>query len=57
MKIGKIQLFNGQPKDALQSLNRASDIIMITHGRESSLYRQSLIPLLIEANVDDGCNS
>lgn len=49
MKMGKIQLFKGQPKQALHNLNRASDILKVTHGEEHYLYRKELVPLLIQA--------
>lgn len=49
MKVGKIQLFINQPKEALHNLNKASDIIKITHGEDHNLYRNELVPLLIQA--------
>lgn len=49
MKVGKIQLFKNYPKDALHNLNKASDILKVTHGEEHNLYRNELVPLLIQA--------
>lgn len=49
MKVGKIQLFKNQPKEALHNLNRASDILKVTHGEEHNLYRRELVPMLIQA--------
>lgn len=49
MKVGKIQLFKGQSKQALHNLNRASDILKVTHGEEHNLYRRELVPMLIQA--------
>lgn len=49
MKVGKIQLFKRQSKEALMHLNRASDILKVTHGEEHNLYRRELVPLLIQA--------
>lgn len=49
MKVGKLQLFKNLPKEALHNLNCASDILKITHGEESNLYRKELVPLLIQA--------
>lgn len=49
MKVGKIQLFQNQPKEALHNLNKASDIIKVTHGEEHNLYKTELVPLLIQA--------
>lgn len=50
MKIGKILLHRDQPKEALHNLNKASEIIITTHGRDHSLYQTQLIPLLIQAS-------
>lgn len=52
MKMGKIQLFKGRSKEALHSLNKASDIIKVTHGDDHKLYRQELVPLLIQAAAE-----
>lgn len=49
LKVGKIQLFKNNPKDALHNLNKASDILKITHGEDHKLYRNELVPLLIQA--------
>lgn len=58
MKVGKIQLFKNNPKEALHNLNRASDIVKITHGEDHNLYRNELVPLLIQAaNESDPDNS
>lgn len=56
MKVGKIQLFKNKPKEALHNLNKASDILKKTHGEEHNLYRNELVPLLIQAasESDDG---
>lgn len=52
MKVGKIQLFKNQCKEALHHLNKASDIIKVTHGEDNKLYRQELVPLLIQAAAE-----
>ncbi|XP_031626334.1 histone-lysine N-methyltransferase SMYD3 [Contarinia nasturtii] len=49
MKVGKIQLFKNYPRDALHNLNKASDILKITYGEEHNLYKNELVPLLIQA--------
>ncbi|KAG4070194.1 hypothetical protein HA402_003884 [Bradysia odoriphaga] len=51
MKLGKILLHRDQRKEALHNLNKASDIIKISHGQEHPLYQQHLIPLLVDASV------
>lgn len=59
MKVGKIQLFKSNAKEALHNLNKASDILKTTHGEEHDLYRNELVPLLIQAanDSDNGNNS
>lgn len=49
MKVGKIQLFKNNPKQALHNLNKASDILKITHGEDNNFYINELVPLLIQA--------
>lgn len=51
MKLGKILLHRNQQKEALHNLNKACDIIKITHGTEHSLYQTHLIPLLMDVNT------
>lgn len=52
MKVGKLLLFKNQSKEALHHLNKASDIIKITHGEDHKLYKTELVPLLIQAAED-----
>lgn len=52
MKVGKIQLFKQQSKEALHNLNKASDILKVTHGEDHKLYRKELVPLLIQAAAE-----
>lgn len=52
MKVGKIQLFKGQSKEALHNLNKASDILKVTHGEDHKLHRQELAPMLIQAAAE-----
>lgn len=49
MKVGKIQLFKNKPKEALHNLNKAIDILKVTHGEDHNLCRKELVPLLIQA--------
>lgn len=56
MKVGKIQLFKNNPKEALHNLNKASDILKITHGEDHSLYRKELVPLLIQSACESEPN-
>lgn len=52
MKVGKIQLLKQQSKEALHSLNKASDILRVTHGEDTKLYREELVPMLIQAAAE-----
>lgn len=52
MKLGKILLLRNQRKEALHNLQKASDIIKISHGQQHSLYQSHLVPLLMDASVD-----
>lgn len=54
MKVGKIQLFKGYSKEALHNLNKASDILKVTHGEEDNLYKSELVPMLIQAGAECG---
>lgn len=54
MKVGKLQLYKSFPKEALHNLNLASDILKITHGEDHNLYRNELVPLLIQAANESG---
>lgn len=56
MKVGKIQLFNGDLKEALHNLNKSSDILKVTHGEEHNLYKKELVPLLIQAAAECDCD-
>ncbi|KAJ6634633.1 Histone-lysine N-methyltransferase SMYD3 [Pseudolycoriella hygida] len=52
MKLGKILLHRSKQKEALDNLNKACDIIRITHGEDHSLFRNQLIPLLMDASIE-----
>lgn len=56
MKVGKIQLFKNNPKQALHNLYKASDILKITHGEDNDLYENELVPLLIQAASESDPN-
>ncbi|XP_075227931.1 SET and MYND domain containing, class 3 isoform X1 [Lycorma delicatula] len=49
LKLGKINLYLENIKEALEHLEDAEKIIKITHGREHSLYRSELLPLWHQA--------
>lgn len=52
MKIGKIQLYQEQmTNDAVNTLKNAANILKITHGDKHSLFKDQLIPLLMEASA------
>lgn len=52
LKYGKILLYKQNTLDALKYLKLSSEILIITHGKKSSLYRDSLIPLLQQAFIE-----
>lgn len=52
MKVGKIQLLKNYPKEALRNLNKASNILKVTHGEDNNLYKIELVPLLIQADCE-----
>lgn len=52
LMTGKIQLHLGKPKEALKALNKASTVLMITHGDKHSLVREELRPLLYQAAIE-----
>lgn len=54
MKVGKIQLWKNDPKSALHNLNKASDILKVAYGEDRPLYRNELVPLLIQAAEESG---
>lgn len=49
MKVGKLQLWKNDPTSALHNLNKASDILKVSYGEDHKLYRNELVPLLIQA--------
>lgn len=49
MKVGKLQLWKNDPTSALPNLNKASDILKVSYGEDHKLYRNELVPLLIQA--------
>ena len=51
MKLGKIELYYNQIKEAKHNLILSESIIKITHGNDSNLYKNELLPLLIEATT------
>lgn len=52
LMIGKIQLYLEKPKQALEALKKASEILAITHGEQHTLIRENLKPLLYQATTE-----
>lgn len=50
--IGKIQLYLEKPKQALESLKKASLVLTVTHGDKHTLIRENLKPLLHQATME-----
>ncbi|XP_039311446.1 histone-lysine N-methyltransferase SMYD3 isoform X2 [Solenopsis invicta] len=57
LTTGKIQLHLGKPKEALRALNKASTILMITHGDKHSLVREELRPLFCQAAMESNSDT
>ncbi|XP_077298289.1 SET and MYND domain containing, class 3 isoform X2 [Arctopsyche grandis] len=53
MKLGKLQLFTCKPKEARISLEKASDILKITHGQQHTLWKDVLVPLLMQCSLEN----
>ncbi|EDV45639.1 histone-lysine N-methyltransferase SMYD3 [Drosophila erecta] len=49
MKLGKIQLYTGQCKEALHHLEEAQRILTVTHGRDHRLLTEQLYLLILQA--------
>ncbi|XP_050296379.1 histone-lysine N-methyltransferase SMYD3 [Anthonomus grandis grandis] len=48
LKLCKLLLYKNQVKEGINHLKRAANILKITHGLGSSLYRNELVPLIQE---------
>lgn len=48
MKLGKIFLYQNRIKESTINLKEAAKILKITHGENHSLYKEQLIPLLMQ---------
>lgn len=53
LKIGKILIFQNEDKLALHHLTEAYQILKITHGVNSILFRDELLPLLHQAKTTE----
>lgn len=51
LKLGKILLFEEQDHLALEHLTKAYQILKITHGVSSTLFKEELGPLLQQARM------
>lgn len=56
LTTGKIQLHLDKSKEALKVLEKASKVLMITHGDKHSLVREELKPLLYQAIMESNEN-
>lgn len=46
LKLGKILVLQDRTDSALDHLKKAYEILSVTHGRHSSLFKEELRPLL-----------
>lgn len=56
LTTGKIQLHLEKPQEALKVLEKANNVLMITHGEKHSLMREELKPLLYQAVMESNGN-
>ncbi|KAJ8985596.1 hypothetical protein NQ317_015087 [Molorchus minor] len=54
LKLGKLLIYEGKVKDALEHLMQAKQILKITHGVTSPLYEEHLLPLYRQAIAECG---
>jgi len=47
----------GKPKEALEALNKANMILMITHGDKHTLIKEELRPLLHQAVMESSSDT
>ncbi|XP_074028951.1 SET and MYND domain containing, class 3 isoform X3 [Leptinotarsa decemlineata] len=52
LKLAKLLLYQDERKQALDHLRKAKEILEITHGLKSSLFKEHLIPLLTQASIE-----
>lgn len=52
VKLGKLQLYAEKPSEALVSLRAAAAVLKITHGSQHPLWRDSLTPLMRQAEAE-----
>lgn len=48
--MGKLLIYLENDALALEYLKKASEVIKITHGTSSTLYKEELMPLMQQAN-------
>lgn len=54
LKLGKILLFEENLQLAIQHLRKAYEILKITHGLNSSLFKEEVLPLIRQATIENG---
>ncbi|XP_017770088.1 PREDICTED: histone-lysine N-methyltransferase SMYD3 isoform X2 [Nicrophorus vespilloides] len=57
LKLGKILVYQEECRQALVHLKKAKDVLSITHGSTSKLFRNELIPLLQQALAETGLDN
>jgi [histone H3]-lysine4/36 N-trimethyltransferase SMYD len=53
VKLGKLQLYMNRQRDALEMFKEASKILKVTHGEYHSLYKEDLVPLMMQASIEN----
>lgn len=52
MKLGKLQLFTCKSKEAAVSLEKAAEVLKITHGEQHTLWKDVLLPLMLQSKME-----
>lgn len=51
LKLAKILLYQENTVEAVKHLKKSNEILLVTHGRTSSLYKEELLPLLFQTTI------
>lgn len=52
LKLGKLELFKENLKEALDCFEKSKEILQVTHGKEHTIFHSELSPLLYQAKSE-----
>lgn len=52
LKLGKLELFKENLKEALDCFEKSKEILQVTHGKEHTIFHSELSPLLYQARSE-----